>query len=392
MRRFFALLLAASFGVAHAAPVTDNATLDGVAYRIDIPDEWNHELVVFYHGYATDQVTFPAQLSPMFEPFLQRHYAVLQSAYSQTGWAVEQGYADTEKLRRYFEKKYGKPKRTFVSGMSMGGTLTVMTIENKPDIYAGALSLCGALEPTDRLMQRDFALRAAFDYFFPDLLGPLAPVPADYVPTDEMIAKINHAFAEKPAALHDLLHLYGAADEKNFAPVIAFIGTDTVEMQHRAKGNPFGNANFIYTGTSNDFALNDGVKRYRADPEGRRLCSEVVHADGQAHASIRRTARHRRSARPRIQRLRIRDDRAARRPWREFRAEVRQPRRPLRIQAERNRRGVRRISRLDQHRKTPRSRKARPLNRPACEGAQPAPGARVRGGHRDVILRGQRRT
>ena len=57
---------------------------------------------------------FPRELSPMFDPFLQRHYAVLQSAYSQTGWAVEQGYADTEKLRQYFEKKYGKPKRAFV--------------------------------------------------------------------------------------------------------------------------------------------------------------------------------------------------------------------------------------------------------------------------------------
>ncbi len=267
MRRFIALIFAASCAVANAAPVVDNASLDGVAYRIDIPDHWNRELVVFYHGYAIDPVTFPAQLSPMFEPFLQRHYAVLQSAYSQTGWAVEQGYADTEKLRQYFEKKYGKPKRAFVSGMSMGGTLTVMTIEKKPDIYAGALSLCGALEPTDRLMQRDFTLRAAFDYYFPDLLGPLVPVPADYTPTDAMIAKINHAFAQKPDALHDLLHLYGAADEKNFAPVIAFIGTDTVEMQHRAGGNPFGNADFIYTGTSNDFALNDGVKRYRADPK-----------------------------------------------------------------------------------------------------------------------------
>jgi pimeloyl-ACP methyl ester carboxylesterase len=267
MHRLIALVFALVFGTVHAAAVSDNAALDGVAYRIDIPDNWNHELVVYYHGYSIEPINFREPLSPMFEPFLQRHYAVLQSAYSQSGWAVEQGYADTEKLRQYFEKKYGKPQRTFVSGMSMGGTLTVMTIEKKPEIYAGALSLCGALEPTDRLMQRDFALRAAFDYYFPDLLGPLVPVPADYSPTDEMIAKINHAFAQKPAALRDLLHLYGAADEKNFAPVIVFIGTDTVEMQHRAGGNPFGNADFIYTGTSNDYALNDGVKRYRADPK-----------------------------------------------------------------------------------------------------------------------------
>jgi pimeloyl-ACP methyl ester carboxylesterase len=266
MQRFvIAMVCVLAMCGVRAAPVSDNAKLDGVAYRIDIPDDWNHELVVFYHGYAVEPVTFDERLSPMFEPFLQRHFAVAQSAYSQTGWAVEQGYADTEKLRAYFVRKYGKPKRAFVSGMSMGGTLTVMTIENKPDVYAGALSLCGALEPTDRLMQRDFALRAAFDYYFPDLLGPLVPMATDYQATDALVAKIRRALMQKPQAMHDLLHLYGAADEKNFAPVIAFIGTDTVEMQHRAGGNPFGNANFIYTGTSDDFALNDGVKRYRAD-------------------------------------------------------------------------------------------------------------------------------
>lgn len=265
MRCLIAWFLGASIGVAQAAASSDNAVLDGVAYRIDIPAEWNHELVVYYHGYSLEPITFEDTLSPLFEPFLQRHYAVLQSAYSQTGWAVEQGFADTEKLRRYFEKKYGTPKRTFVTGMSMGGTLTVMTIEKKPDVYAGALSLCGALEPSSRMLQRDFALIAAFDYYFPHLLGALDPVPADFKPTDALIAKINHAFAQNPAALHDLLHLYGAADEKNFAPVIAFIIADTQEMQRRAGPHPFNNADLIYTGTSNDFALNDGVKRYHSD-------------------------------------------------------------------------------------------------------------------------------
>ena len=266
MHRFVAVILAAVVGVARAAsPVSDNAALDGVDYRIDIPADWNQELVVYYHGYSLEPVTFTEPLSPLFEPFLQRHYAVLQSAYSQTGWAVEQGYADTEKLRRYFEKKYGTPKRRFVTGMSMGGTLTVMTIENKPDIYAGALSLCGALESSGRLLQRDFALIAAFDYYFPDVLGPLDPVPADFRPSDVLIERINHAFTQNPAALRDLLHLYGAADERNFAPVIAFIVADTQEMQHRAGPHAFGNADLIYTGTSNDYALNDGVKRYRAD-------------------------------------------------------------------------------------------------------------------------------
>ena len=250
-----------------AAAVSDNASLNGVDYRIDIPDAWNHELVVFYHGYSIDPVKFGEPLSPMFDPFLKRRYAVLQSAYSQTGWAVEQGFEDTEKLRAHFNKKYGLPKRTFVSGMSMGGTLTVMTIEKKPETYAGALSLCGAIEPTDRFMQRDFALRAAFDFYFPDLLGPLVPPPSNYMPNEAIEATIKSAFLNNPRALHDLLHLYGAADENNFVSVMAFIGYETMELQQRAGGNPFNNADFIYTGTSDDFALNDGVKRYRADPK-----------------------------------------------------------------------------------------------------------------------------
>lgn len=252
---------------ARAAPVADNAALNGVDYRIDIPDAWNHELVVYYHGYSIDPVTFKDRLSPMFDPFLKRHYAVLQSAYSQTGWAVEQGFADTEKLREHFIKKYGAPKRTFVMGMSMGGTLTVMTIEKKPDTYAGALSLCGAIEPTGRFMQRDFALRAAFDFYFPDVLPPLVPPPTDYVPNDAVETKIRSAFTGNPRALQDLLHIYGAANENNFVPVITFIGYETMELQRRAGGNPFDNADLIYTGTSDDFALNDGVKRYRADPK-----------------------------------------------------------------------------------------------------------------------------
>ena len=266
MRILLSFFLAAFFGNAAAAAVSDNASLTDVDYRIDIPDDWNHELVVYYHGYSIDPVTFKERLSPMFEPFLQRHYAVLQSAYSQTGWAIEQGFADTEKLRQYFVKKYGSPKRTYVSGMSMGGALTAMTIEKKPETYAGALSLCGAIEPTSRFMQRDFALRAAFDFYFPDVLGPLVPT-SNYVPNDATEAKIQDAFSKNPRALQDLLHIYGAANETNFVSVINFIGYETMELQRRADGNPFNNADMIYTGTSDDFALNDGVKRYRADPK-----------------------------------------------------------------------------------------------------------------------------
>jgi len=98
MRLLFALIV--SFVCAVSAPpcragagvaVSEISQLGGVDYRIDIPANWNHGLVVYFHGYAVDPVTFRKDdaLSPMFAPILASGFAVIQSAYSATGWAVE---------------------------------------------------------------------------------------------------------------------------------------------------------------------------------------------------------------------------------------------------------------------------------------------------------------
>jgi pimeloyl-ACP methyl ester carboxylesterase len=250
-----------------ATPMPETGTLEGAAYRIDIPASWNHDLVVYYHGYAVTPVQLPARepIAPQLQQLLDRGYTVIQSAYSQTGWAVEQGYADSERLRRHFVEKHGKPHATFVAGMSMGGTLVVMALETAPEIYAGGLSLCGAIEPTDRLVQNDFALRAAFDYYFPDLLGPLVPVPQGFMPTQAIEEKIAAALQSRPQAAATLLRVWGVGNLQTLAPIIAFNTYEVAELQRRTHGNPFANADMIITGSGDDYALNQGVKRYRAD-------------------------------------------------------------------------------------------------------------------------------
>ena len=249
-----------------AAP--EVGVLEGAAWRLDMPKQWNHGLVVFFHGYAIEPVRFdPKQhASPMFEPMLGAGFAVLQSAYTRTGWAIEEGSADTERLRRWFVAKHGKPERTFAIGMSMGGALTVMALETQPQAYDGGLSLCGAIEPSDRVMQRDFALRAAFDYWFPDVLGALVPVDPAFQPTMGVASKIAAAMHANPQATTSLRALYGAGDARSLPGVIAFITYDIKEMQQRTHGNPFGNEDMVYTGPTDIDALNDGVRRYRAEP------------------------------------------------------------------------------------------------------------------------------
>ena len=255
---------------------TETGILNGAAYRIDVPTDWNHSLIVYYHGYATHGVTFhiAEQLNPRQLPLFERHYAILQSAYSQPGWALPQAYPETEALRRYFVKTHGIPRETYVVGDSMGGALTMVTIELNPKPYTGALDLCGAVGPTFESFERRFALRAAFDFYFPNLLPPLVPSPPDFDDTPAIRAKILEALRAKPdaaTALRNLMQLHtdsGVADDTSY---FTFIVAD---MQHRAGGNPFDNRNYLYTGTNptsplTDYALNDGVHRYAANPAAR---------------------------------------------------------------------------------------------------------------------------
>jgi hypothetical protein len=259
-----------------AAGLTEVGTLDGAPYRIDVPANWNHSLVVFYHGYALRPYTYhiAARLDGQPRPFLDRHYAVIESAYSRSGWALEQAYPETESLRRYFIKKYGQPAETYVSGGSMGGELVSITLEINPKPYLGGLDLCGTVGPTYEVFERRFALRAAFDVYFPDVMPPLVPVPITFEDSTADLDKVLTALKANPAAATIMRNLTGLHSDADLAHDIPYWTFVVADMQKRAGGNPFDNRNTIYTGTSSssslsDFELNEKVKRYTATPQAR---------------------------------------------------------------------------------------------------------------------------
>ncbi|MBL0163671.1 MAG: alpha/beta hydrolase [Xanthomonadales bacterium] len=262
----FAVLLSLMSAPGRAATI-ETGMLAGAGYRIDMPKPWNRGLIVFFHGTWDRMGRFSdSEPLPGFLRTLEdRGYAVIQSTYAEPGWAVEQAIDDSERLRQRFVKTHGKAQQTFAIGMSMGGLLTVQALESRPSVYAGGLSLCGAITPADALFARDFALRAAFDFYFPDLLGALVPVPASFNPSDELKARIEQAMKKNQRAAESIHHLFGVWSEASFADVIASSTSDLRELQQRAKGNPFGNANLVYTGSLDDAALNRGVARYEAD-------------------------------------------------------------------------------------------------------------------------------
>lgn len=258
------------------AGTTEVGVLDGAEYRIDVPRDWNGSLVVWYHGYAEHGTTFhlTEHLPPDRQIYLDRGYAVLESAYSEGGWALQQAYPETEALRRYFDRKYGHPKETFVAGVSMGGALVMVTLELNPKPYLGGLDLCGAVGPTFVSFDRRFAIRAAFDHYFPGVMGPLVPVPADYDDTPAVRDHIATALKANPANTALLREMMGVHTDQQVARDIAYFTFVIADMQRRARGNPFDNRNWIYAGTNpassvSDDELNAAVKRYAADPKAR---------------------------------------------------------------------------------------------------------------------------
>jgi hypothetical protein len=262
----------------------ETGTLGGASYRIDVPNAWNHALVVFFHGYSEGVFVYRSTdpLTTQTQPLFDRGYAVIESAYSASGWALAEAYPETEQLRQYFLKRYGQPAEgkaaknmeTIVVGASMGGALVTAELELNPKPYAGGLDLCGSVGPTDLAFQRRFAWRAAFDFYFPNLLPPLVPTPADFRESNALRQRVEGALAGNPAAATALRNLMELHTDREVASAVVYFTYVIGDMQRRAHGNPFDNRNFLYTGTNPssttaDNALEDGVRRYAADPRAR---------------------------------------------------------------------------------------------------------------------------
>ncbi len=257
-----------------AAGTTEVGVLAGAEYRIDVPANWNRGLVVLYHGYSERPFRFrlDSSVGAQAEPILRRGYAVIQSGFTQSGWALQSAYPDTENLRRYFLKSYGNPRETIAMGGSMGGALVMVTMElNVKNVYTAGLDLCGAIGPSYVHLNRRFIWRAAFDYYFPGVMPPLDPVPGNFEESEALRTKVLTALKAKPDGATAMRNITGLHSDVELARAIGYYTFVIGDLQRKAGGNPFDNRNFVYTGTGpdtkTDYALNDGVRRYAADPK-----------------------------------------------------------------------------------------------------------------------------
>lgn len=130
--------------------------LAGAGYRIEVPANWNGDLVMWAHGYrgTGERLYFNPEEVPFREYLLQHGYAWAASTYARNDYNVGQGVKDTHRLAVFFRGQVGNPNRTYIAGVSMGGHITAVSIEKYRHTYDGALPVCGVVG--------DFEL---FDFF-----------------------------------------------------------------------------------------------------------------------------------------------------------------------------------------------------------------------------------
>lgn len=159
----------------------------GAAWRIEVPDNWNGDLVLYAHGYAGTGNTLTVQNPSLRAHLIANGYAWAASSYQANGYVPGTGAEDTYDLINIFRQEVEAasdvvgasrtPNRVYLFGVSMGGHVVGHMVEKWPNTFAGALPVCGVMGDNE-----------LFDFFqdlylvAETLVGntPIVPTPTDY--------------------------------------------------------------------------------------------------------------------------------------------------------------------------------------------------------------------
>ena len=255
---------------------TDSGQINGAKYRILFPANWKGNVIMYAHGYefmgAKPRQSENPEFAGRMTPFLERGFAVAASDYQFQGFALAQGVDDTEALRTYFVRKYGKPDSLFMVGHSMGGGVTLATLENFGKSYNAGLPLCPLSSRPYLQCRKEFDMYATFNGLFPGVVTPLADLfdvskPSPGQNPRAMVARAK----EIRNAIVGADSLLAVAFAKRFdlklddLPFSLFFNENVLrDLAQKAKGNPFDNTNTVYSGFPDDLTVNRKAERLAA--------------------------------------------------------------------------------------------------------------------------------
>jgi pimeloyl-ACP methyl ester carboxylesterase len=261
---------------------TDGSLQHGALYRICFPARWNGDLVLYAHGYvAPDRaLTIPDDViggQSASVVITELGYAFATTSYRANGLVAPDAVDDFVELVDTVEHRYKPdPARTAIVGFSEGGLVAALAVERHPDRFNGALAGCGPIGSFRAQLDYIADFRVVFDYLFPGVLPGTAIDVPQYVRdrwSTVYTSTVVVSLAANPAAARELIAVtrapIAADDIQSIAAttigLLWYNVFGTVNARERLGGQPFDNTARVYSGSSDDEALNAGVARFTAD-------------------------------------------------------------------------------------------------------------------------------
>ncbi|WP_163709390.1 alpha/beta hydrolase [Mangrovibacterium lignilyticum] len=158
---------------------------DGALYEIALPETWNvlpqRVLIVYAHGYVdpdqpialpNDQIEgIPIKELILNNQPLPLGYAT--TSYRSNGLVVLDAIDDIKQLHSVIYAFFGQPTAEYLPpnalvlvGVSEGGLITVLTIEQNPDLFQAAIATCCPIGNFNNQLQYYGDAHVLFKYFF----------------------------------------------------------------------------------------------------------------------------------------------------------------------------------------------------------------------------------
>ncbi len=149
-------------------------TLAGRDFVLAVPANWTRDVVLFGQGYSTPGATPGVPADPIAKDpgggtlryAYEQGFAVGIAAFDKSGVATQSGVANTLRLRAFAQKLGGQ--HFYMLGGSMGGNIVIALIEQHPDAFEGAVSMCGVTQGWTSLVGNMMEMRAAYNVLTKD--------------------------------------------------------------------------------------------------------------------------------------------------------------------------------------------------------------------------------
>ncbi len=285
----------------------DGQQPSGALFRICKPEPgaWNGILIVYAHGYVPfdepiaipdDDLTLPDGTS-LPEILTQLGFAFAVTSYRVNGLAVREAVEDIRELMEIFTVKYGQPKQVYLLGGSEGGLVTTLAVERFPQYFDGGLAVCGPIGDFKLQINYITDFRVIFDYFYPGVLpGSPVGIPQEVMERwqDTYKQAVADAIGSNQSKTDQLFRVTSAATDngsqeskrETAVSVLWYNIFATNDAKEKLGGQPFDNQWRIYTGSKNNFRLNQKVRRFRGSSAALREVNAHYQTSGKLSSEL----------------------------------------------------------------------------------------------------------